>query len=106
MKKWVFIMALVVITEAVSDIFAKEWSLKSHWWIFAIAISGYIATNLFWLWALKHNVGLARGAVLFSAGSAILGVFSGFLLYKEVITITQLVGVILGLVSLILILWE
>lgn len=99
-------MILVVCMEAASDIFAKEWSLKSHWILFAIAILGYIATNLFWLYALRHGVGLARGAVLFSAGSAILGVVSGFLIYKEALPLTQIIGVILGLASLVLILWE
>lgn len=99
-------MIIVVFIEAVSDIFAKEWSLKSHWILFTIAIVGYIATNLFWLYALKHGVGLARGAVLFSAGSAILGVVSGFLIYKEALPLTQVIGIILGLVSFVLILWE
>lgn len=106
MKKWAIIMGLVVIFEAISDILGKEWSLNNRWWLFALALFGYIATNLFWLYALKNGVGLARGAVVFSAGSAILGVISGFLLYKETLTITQTLGVIIGLISLILILWE
>jgi len=106
MKKWLVIIITVVFAEAVSDIFAKEWSLRSHWWIFAIAISGYIITNLFWLYALKNGADLARGAVLFSAGSAILGVMSGLILYKEILTPIQLLGVFLGIISLVLLLWE
>ena len=99
-------MIIVVILEAFSDIFAKEWSLNQKAWLFSLALFGYILTNLFWLWALKNDVGLARGAVVFSAGSAVLGVMSGFLIYKETFTTLETIGIILGVVSLILIFWK
>ena len=99
-------MLVVVVIEAVSDIVAKEWSLRDKTWLFVVALSGYILTNLFWLWALKNDVGLARGAVIFSAGSAILGVVSGFLIYKETFTVLETIGIMLGLLSLIFIFWK
>lgn len=99
-------MIVVVFIESLSDIFAKEWSLKNHHWLFAAALTGYIVTNLFWLWALKEGVGLARGAVVFSVGSAILGVVVGLFYYKEVLSSLQVFGIILGMISFILIFWE
>lgn len=89
-----------------SDIVAKEWSLHDKFWIAGIALAGYIATNIFWLHALKAGVGLGRGAVVFSVGSAALGVLVGLLVYKEPVTTTQLIGIVLGLISFILIFWE
>jgi len=103
---WIGLMVVVVLIEAVSDIVAKEWSLHDKLWIGAFALVGYIATNIFWLYALKNGVGLARGAVIFSVGSALLGVVSGLLLYKETITTLQFVGIIFGLVSFTLLFWE
>lgn len=99
-------MAIVVFIEFLSDIFAKEWSLKNKTLLVAIALAGYIVTNIFWLIALKNGAGLARGAVVFSAGSAVLGVLFGLLFYKEALNTTQIVGVILGLIGLVLIFWE
>ena len=99
-------MVLVVVLESFSDILAKEWSLKSNNWMVAVALSGYLVTNIFWLYALKNGIGLTRGAVIFSVGSAILGVLIGILFYKETLTSLQTVGVMLGLMGAIMIFWE
>ena len=106
MKPALIFMALVVFLESFSDILAKEWSLKSNNWMVAAALSGYLITNIFWLYALKNGMGLTRGAVIFSVGSAILGVLIGVLFYKEVLTPLQTIGVILGLMGAIMIFWE
>lgn len=103
---WVGLMTIVVLIEAISDIVAKEWSLHDKLWIAGIALVGYIATNIFWLYALKAGVGLGRGVVVFSVGSAILGVLVGLIVYKEQITTLQLVGIIFGVISFTLIFWE
>ncbi len=103
---WIGLMIIMVVVEAVSDIVAKEFSLHDKLWIGGIALAGYIATNVFWLYALKAGVGLGRGAVLFSVGSALLGVLSGFILYKEQVTTIQFIGIVLGIVSFTLIFWE
>ncbi len=102
---WIGLMTIVVLVEAISDIVAKEFSLYDKLWIGGIAMAGYIATNVFWLFALKAGVGLGRGAVLFSVGSSILGVISGFVLYKEQISTVQFIGVVLGIIASLLIFW-
>jgi multidrug transporter EmrE-like cation transporter len=104
--KWVFPLALLILFEAIADILSKEWEIKGHWLRWLMAISGYIVANIFWLNALKNGSQLGRGSVIFSVGSAILGVVIGIILYKEHVTRLQVWGMALGLVSLALIFWS
>lgn len=106
MRYWMVLMIFVVLLEAFSDVISKEWSLHEKNWLYILALTGYLITNIIWLFALKNGAELARGAVFFSIGSAVLGVIIGLLVYKEVVTPLQLIGVILGLVSSALIFWE
>jgi glucose uptake protein GlcU len=102
---WIFPLSLLIFFELVADVLSKEWSLHGSWLRWTGAILGYVVANLFWLFALKEGSGLAKGAVIFSVASAIIAVFIGEILYKENLTTTQLVGVGLGIISLVFIFW-
>lgn len=103
---WLVFIGLLIVFEIIADIFSKEWSLNGRisFWIFAL--SGYVVANIFWLRAIRLGSGLSRGAVLFSVGSAIAAVIIGVLVYKESVGKIELIGMALGIVSLILILWH
>ena len=101
---WIFPLALLIFFEIIADIFSKEWALHGSWIFWIGAIAGYIIANIFWLFAIRGGSGLARGAVIFSVASAIIAVLLGVLLYKEHLNINQMIGVALGIISLILIL--
>ena len=103
---WIFPIIFLIIFEVIADIFSKEYALKGHWWFWILAISGYIIANIFWLWSIRNGSGLARGAVIFSVGSAIGAVILGLFFYGEVTNKIQFFGMILGAFSLILIFWE
>ena len=103
---WIFPISLLIIFEVIADIFAKEYSLRSHWYLWAGAILAYIVANIFWLWGIKSGSGLARGAIIFSVASAILAVIIGLYFYGEHTNKIQMAGMILGAISLILIFWE
>lgn len=103
---WVFFLSLLIFFEIVADVLAKEWSLKSGLIRALGAIMAYVIANTFWLFALKNGSGLARGAIIFSVASAVLASVIGIVLYKEYLTKIQLVGVFLGVISLILIFWN
>ncbi len=103
---WILPLSLLIIFEIIADIFAKEWSLHGNIIRWMGAISSYVVANTFWLIALKNGSGLGRGAVLFSVASAILAAVIGFLFYKEQINKIQLLGVIFGITSLVLIFWD
>ena len=90
----------------VADILAKEWSLHGNWIRWTGSILGYIVANIFWLFALKGGSGLAKGAAIFSISSAIIAVLLGIILYKESLTTVQLIGIGIGIISLVLIFWN
>lgn len=62
--------------------------------------------NIFWLKAIRLGSGLGKGAVIFSVASAVIAVVIGIVFYKESVNKLELAGIMLGVVSLILILWN
>lgn len=104
---WIIPLAILIFFEAIADIFAKEWSLGNRSIVYAVlSLLGYLLANSSWLIALKYGSGLARGAIIFSVASAILASVIGIVFYKEHLSLIQLVGVFLGIFSIILIVWE
>lgn len=103
---WIIPIAFLILFEIVADIFAKEYALKGHWFLWLSAILAYIVANVFWLWSIRTGSGLARGAIIFSVGSAILAIIIGFYFYSESVNKIQIIGMVLGVLSLILVFWE
>jgi drug/metabolite transporter (DMT)-like permease len=106
MPLWVIPISFLIFFEIVADVLAKEYSLRGGWLFWSLAILGYITANSFWLYAIRHGSGLARGAIIFSVGSAVFAVLLGVLIYKEQITTLRLTGLVLGIIALTLLLWE
>ncbi len=104
--KWIFPLVLLITFEFIADIFAKQWSLHRGFWLAAGALASYLIANTFWLFALKNGSGLARGAVLFSVASGVIAIGLGLFLYKEEVSRVQLIGLILGLISIGLLFWN
>jgi multidrug transporter EmrE-like cation transporter len=101
-----FIFSVIIATEAVADIAAKEYQLKAGWLRFGGAISAYVLANIFFLIALRYGAGLTKGAILFSVGSAILAILIGLVLYEETVSTMQYMGILLGFIAIILLVWE
>ncbi len=102
---WLLPLLGLIGFEIIADIFAKEYSLKGGWLWFG-AILAYVIANSFWLFAIKSGSGLARGANIFSVSTAVIATIIGMYFYKEHIGGVQMAGIALGILSLILILWE
>lgn len=102
---WILPLVGLIVMEVVADVFAKEYSLRGGWFWLA-AIASYIVANSFWLYAIKHGSGLARGATIFSVSTAIIATVVGIYFYKEHLGDAQLAGIFLGIISLVLIFWE
>ena len=106
MLPWVLPISFLIFFELVADFLAKEYSLKGGWIFWSLAILGYIIANSFWLYAIRHGSGLARGAIIFSVGYAVVAVALGVLFFKEHLNTNQTIGSLLGIVSLVLIFWN
>lgn len=103
---WILPLLLLIVFELIADVLAKSWSIKNITWYAVAALLSYLVANSFWLFALKNGSGLGRGAVIFSVVSAVIAVLLGVIFYKESLTKLQLIGIILGIVSLVFIFWE
>ncbi len=103
---WIFSLSLLIIFESLADIFAKEYSIKGHWYFWVAGIIGYIIANVFWLSSIKNGSQLGRGSIIFSVVSAIIALIIGIYFYHEGSSKTQMIGMILGVLSIILIFWE
>src|SRR3989344_2240403 len=103
---WIIPIIFLILFEVVADVFAKEYSLKDRWYLWAGALLAYVVANMFWLWGIKSGSGLARGAIIFSVASAIAATVVGLYFYGEETNKFQLAGIALGIFSLALIFWE
>jgi multidrug transporter EmrE-like cation transporter len=106
MYKWLVPLIALVVFEACADIIAKYFAITNKLWIGAGALAVYAFANVFWLISLKNGAELATGAVFFSVVSEILAIFIGVLMYHEQLNLTQGIGIILGLISLVLLVIE
>lgn len=106
MNKWIIPLSLLIIFEAIADIFAKNWSIHKAAWIAITSLAFYVIANSFWLFALKNGAQLGRGAIIFSVASAIIAIILGIILYKEPVSKLQALGLVLGVVSILLLFWE
>ena len=103
---WIVPIFLLIVFEGLADVFSKHYSLKPTWYFWVLAIALYIIANIFWLSAIKNGSGLGRGSVIFSVGSAILGVLIGLILFNEQTSKFEIIGFALGILSLVFIFWE
>ncbi len=102
---WILAISLLILFEIFADIFAKEYSLKQTALFWVLALGSYMVANIFWLVAINNGSELARGAVIFSVGSAIAAVMVGLVMYGEKVNKIQVVGMVVGLVAIGLISW-
>ena len=103
---WFLPLSLLILFELIADIFAKEYSLWGKWYFWLGAVASYIVANIFWLNAIKNGSGLARGAIIFSVACALCAIILGIYFYHESVNRFQLIGMILGVVSIFLICYE
>ncbi|NDE68166.1 hypothetical protein EB052_01010 [bacterium] len=102
---WIVAISLLITFEVVADIFAKEYSLKQSVLFWVLSITSYVIANIFWLIAINNGSELARGAVIFSVGSAIAAVVIGLFMYGESVNKVQMIGMLVGIIAIGLISW-
>jgi glucose uptake protein GlcU len=101
---WLIPLGLLVVFEAIADYFAGGYGEKGKFYFAFLAILFYVIGNISWLIAIRQGSGLTKGAIIFSVASAVLATIIGIVVYKETITTTQAIGVVIGLVSIVLVL--
>jgi multidrug transporter EmrE-like cation transporter len=97
---WVYFLVLVVLFELLADGLAKHYAMSGKLIFAALAMFGFIATNIAWLTSLRTGAQLGKGAVLFSVLTGIGAVLIGRIVYKEKGNRYQLIGLILGIAAI------
>lgn len=98
---WLIPFIVLISLDAFGDIFAKEFSLKNILFLGIISVVCYMLSNVFWLWSMKTGIGLARGSILYSVVSGILGSFIGIALYHEPLSKYQMIAIFFGVLSIV-----
>ncbi len=104
--KWIIPLVVLILFEGLADYFAGKWGITGNLRFAIISFTGYAVGNLSWLIAMHNGSGLVRGAEIFSIVSALLAITIGILIYKENLSTTQIIGVILGIISIVLLVWK
>lgn len=85
----------------VGDFFAKYWSIHQRTAFFVLALIGYLISSLFYIPTLLRE-GLVVTSVIWSLLSIMGFLFIGLAVFKEQLTLSQIVGVALGVVALVI----
>ena len=96
--KWLVFIALLLLFDAIADIFLEEWRLKGSFSRAALSWVFYSAGAASWLFAFNRGAELGRGALVYSVSVALVGVAIG-LYYGETMTTTRIIGGCLGLAA-------
>jgi multidrug transporter EmrE-like cation transporter len=95
------LLALSATSVIIADFFAKYWSIHQKTAFLVIALLGYLFSGLFYTPTLLKE-GLIVTSMLWSVASITGFILVGWLIFKESLSPTQLIGVILGAISLII----
>ena len=100
--KWIYALLVLVVCELIADVLAKQFALTGMLALGVGAILGYMAANAAWLISLRAGAELGKGAVLFAVLSSIGAVAIGLFVYHESVGPYAIVGLILGVASILL----
>ena len=96
------LIALAVLLEAVADVLFKKWSLGSRNLLLIIGFVIYFIGTVFWAFSLKYEY-LSKAISVFTVINLIVIVLIGFLYFNEDLSLTNKIGVMLGVISVILV---
>ncbi len=98
---FIYLVTIVAFLEVIGDILFKEWSIHSKNYLLILGILAYMAATLFWAFSLKYQ-SLSKAMVIFAVLTLIVGILVGVLFYKEDLSTLNIVGIALGLGSIVL----
>ena len=102
---WVFLLVLSIVSQIIAENYVKSYSLSGNIAPASIALFLQIVSSLTWLYYMRLHSTLAIGAGIWSMSLCLASVFIGVVMYHEVLTSQQYIGIMLGMVSLILLMF-
>jgi glucose uptake protein len=83
------------------NVFAKEWSLKRGVTLFTLACVSYFISALVFMFALRYG-GLVVLNAISGLATLVATAVIGVLLFKEIISTPQMIGLFLGVTAIVL----
>jgi len=93
---------LAVLIEALADILFKKWSMNNKWLLLWISVGFYLIATVIFAFSLKYEF-LSKAISVYAILNVILIVLAGIFLFDENLTLTNKIGILFGIISLILI---
>jgi len=85
----------------IGDIFMKQWTYTNNRITFMIGLFTWIVGLVFLAFSFKYkNIGIA--SLIFSLSNVITLTLFGWLYYKDILTLNQIIGIILGIIAVII----
>ena len=101
---WLVYLIALIIVDVVADIFTKQNSLSRSNLTWILSIFAHLLVGLLWLLTMRYKSQLAISGNIFSLATALCATLIGLVIFNEHISHFNMVGVILGLISLIFLL--
>ena len=101
-KLGLLLIAVAVLFEIIADILFKYWSMNSRTVFIVIGLIIYSVGTIIWAYSLKFN-NLSKAITIFTVLNLIVIVLIGYYLFKEEVSFTNVIGILLGVISVILV---
>lgn len=98
--RWMTFLFVLVVFELLADLLAKQFAVNGNLIFALLALLGFMIANGFWLISLRSGAQLGKGAVLFAVLSGIGAVLIGLLVYREHVSPSQIIGLVLGMAAI------
>ena len=102
MKKiFLSIVLIAVVLEVIADVLLKKWAINNKVVFIISGIALYTAATFVWAYSLKFEL-LSKAITVFTILNLLLVVVAGVIIFKENLSVTNKIGIILGLFAIIL----
>lgn len=97
----IFLLLVAVTFEVVADILFKQWAIANKTAFLLIGFALYSIGTLFWAYSLQFQQ-LSKSIIVFTLLNLIAVLLAGVLVFQEKLSFINIIGILLGLVSIIL----
>ena len=101
-KLGLILIAGAALFEVVADILFKYWSINSRSIFIIGGVLIYSVGTFLWAYSLRYG-DLSKGITVFTVFNLIAVVLAGVFIFKEDLSTLNMVGIVLGVISVILV---
>ena len=96
------LIILAVVLEVIGDILFKKYAINNKYLFLILGLIVYFVGTIFWAISLRYAF-LSKAILVFTVLNLIAVVLVGIVMFKESLSLTNKIGLMLGVISIILI---